>query len=48
MTVTGRVGSIPAHRQRPEELKGGRGDEEPTDTPAGEKDLRSGESGRLK
>lgn len=46
--VTGSDGSIPAHWARSEELEGGCGDEEPTDTPAREEDLWSGESGRLK
>lgn len=47
-SVTGSSGSIPAHWAGSEELEGGGGNEEPTDTSAGEEDLWSGESGRLK
>ena len=37
--VTGGPGSLPAHRGGPEEPKGGAGDEESADPPAGGEDL---------
>jgi len=43
----GCTGPVSAHRGRPEESKGGSGDEEPANSWPGEEDLSFGESGKL-
>lgn len=37
--MAGCFSAISTHRARPQEFEGGRGNEEPADTPAGEEDL---------